>query len=283
MSWNGSVETAKTEKGGGVRHRVKRPLFWWLLSVFFVALVVVIWLFIPSQDAKPKEVVEFTYTSQIKTVKPAVPTNVEVIAERKKYWEVPASQTNGFTAVQQRRWIYENRQKPGYTNTTALTEAPPEYAIFSHHSENIIASYLTMEPGETLVGTPRYGKAFTKDFLESLKEPIIVKQDDSEYVKSLKRQMNETKIELKARYDAGENIGKILEETHEQYQELASYKDNIKQALYDFKNSDDATRDDVEDFITAANLMLEKKGIAPLKLSPIAKRMLMLRKDHKSK
>lgn len=220
---------------------------------------------------------------RIKEVTPAKAPKAEEPApppKKKPFWEVPASETNGFTRMMQHKWEHAHRPPPGYTNTSSRTEPPPAYAIFPHNSENTIAAYLTMEPGETLVGTPHYGPKFTKDFLESLKVPIIPSKDDSPEVQELKRLMNETKIDLKARYDAGEDIGKILEATHEEYQQLAAYKASIRSELLEFKKNPDATMEDVEDFVKAANMMLEKKGIAPLKLSPISKRMLMRRKGN---
>ena len=138
-----------------------------------------------------------------------------------------------------------------------------------------------MTPGETLVGTPVYTKRFTDDFLKSLETPIIATEEDSPEDAELKRAMVETKIELKARMDAGEDLGQILLDTRREYQELARYKFMLQNEINEIKKNPDATIQDVEDFVTAANQLLEQKGIAPIKLSPISKRMLLRKKGMK--
>ena len=135
-----------------------------------------------------------------------------------------------------------------------------------------------MTPGESLVGTPVYTKRFTEDFLKSLETPIIATEEDSQEDAELKRAMVQTKIELKARIDAGEDLGQILLDTRREYQELARYKKMLQSEMLELKKKPDATIEDVENFVTAANQLLEQKGIAPIKLSPISKRMLLRKK-----
>ena len=193
-------------------------------------------------------------------------------------WEYPASRTNELSDAELRKWKVMHRPPPGYTNDTSRTEAPPAYAIFKHRSENEIACLLTMRPGETLVGTPIYGKRFTDDFLKSCEEPIVVTEDDTPEQAELKQLMNETKIDLRARMAEGEDLGQILLETREEYQRLASYKQALQQEINELKKDDSLSMEDIDDFVEAANKMLDDKGIAPLKLSPITRRMLMRRR-----
>ena len=232
----------------------------------------------PNPPAEKKVVIKKA-TEPI-VVKPVV---AETPKSEKKLpkWKYPVDRTNELNAVELRKWRAMHRPPPGYTNTTSLTEAPPKYAIFKHRSENEIAALLTMTPGETLVGTPHYTKRFTEDFLKSLETPIIVSEEDSEEDAELKRAMVQTKIELKARIDAGEDLGQILLDTRREYQDLARYKMMLQGEINEIKKNPDATIQDVEDFVTAANSLLEQKGIAPIKLSPISKRMLLRKKGIK--
>lgn len=256
-----------------------------LVALVAVCVVGAVAYLLVSQDApKPTKPVEKKVEKKsIEVVKPEyTPVERPVVAKveppkPKKYWQEDVMPPN-LSEAQQRKWKHMHRPPPGYTNDTSRTEAPPEYAIFDHPCENTIAGYLTMTPGETLVGSPSFGKKFTEKFLESLKNPIVITQDDTPEQAELKRLMIDTKIDLKARYDEGEDIGKILENTHEEYQRLASLKMDIQQAFSEFKNNPDATMEDVDDFLKAANKLLEEKGVAPLTMSPIAKRMLMRRK-----
>ena len=191
----------------------------------------------------------------------------------KRFWQQPT--TNGLTEAQQRIWKVKNRPPPGITNNTALTEAKPKYAIFNHNSENTIAAYLTINPGQTLVGSPIYDRKFTEDFLKSLQEPIIVTKDDDPETAALKRAMIETKIELKTRYDDGEDIGKILEQTHEELRQLSQYKQQIEGILKETIYSGELSEADFDLAIDAANKMLDDKGIAPMEFGPVSRRILL--------
>lgn len=245
---------------------------------------VAVWFFLSGETPK----VEKPAPEKPKIVKPKPPKEVKRVAvetpkvEKKlPKWKYPVERTNELNAVELRKWRAMHRPPPGYTNTTSLTEAPPKYAIFKHRSENEIAALLTMTPGETLVGTPVYTKRFTDDFLKSLETPIIATEEDSPEDAELKRAMVETKIELKERMDAGEDLGQILLDTRREYQDLARYKFMLQNEINEIKKNPDATIQDVENFVTAANQLLEQKGIAPIKLSPISKRMLLRKKGMK--
>jgi hypothetical protein len=138
---------------------------------------------------------------------------------------------------------------------------------------------LTIQPGQGLVGTPRYNGRFTKEFLESLKKPIVINDDDSEEDKELKRNVNLAKQELKAAYDRGEDIEKIMLDTRREYQDLAMYKQELRQLIYEYKKTENPSDQDVEDYVTAANKLLEAKGIAPLNIGPISRRKLMMMRE----
>ena len=245
------------------------------------------WLF-SQEELQPANDPEIPKKSGLaKEVTPAAaPTNkvTEVIKPKVKKlnkWEYPVERTNELSAAELRKWKVMHRPPPGYTNDTSRTEPPPKYAIFKHHSENEIASLLTMTPGETLVGTPHYTKKLTEDFLKSLETPIVVTEEDSPEDAELKRAMIQTKIELKERMDAGEDLGQILLDTRSQYQDLARYKMTLESELSALRKNPDVSMQDIDDFMTAANQLLEQKGIAPIKLSPISRRMLMRKKGGK--
>ena len=260
-----------------------------LFAVALLAAVGVgLWWWFSQKELQPTNAPEIPKKSGLaKEVTPAAaPTNkiVEVAkpkAKKLNKWEYPVERTNELSAAELRKWKVMHRPPPGYTNDTSRTEPPPKYAIFKHHSENEIASLLTMTPGETLVGTPHYTKKLTEDFLKSLETPIVVSEEDSPEDAELKRAMIQTKIELKERMDAGEDLGKILLDTRSQYQDLARYKMTLEAEFSALRKNPDVTMQDIDDFMTAANQLLEQKGIAPIKLSPISKRMLMRKKGGK--
>lgn len=162
------------------------------------------------------------------------------------------------------------------TNSVSATQFKGKYEIFDHHCENEIACLLTIQPGEGLVGTPRYNGRFTKEFVESLKTPIVINQDDSLEDQALKRNVMQAKQMLKEALDRGEDIEKIMLDTRKEYQDLARYKMELKGLINEFKKGEDVTDLDVEEYVQAANKMLEEKGIAPLNIGPITRQKIRM-------
>ena len=210
----------------------------------------------------------------------SVPSNQPPAAAKKppRFWEVDAAHTNGFTEMQMRKWRKEHMPPPGYTNNAVLTRPKPKYAIFNHKCENLIAAYLTLRAGDGMIGTPILGERFRQEFLKSLEEPIIVTADDSPENAQLKRDMIATKIDLKARMDAGEDICKIINDTHREVQDLARYKNMLQKEIRDAAKNPDMTMEDVDNLVNAANMLLDEKGIAPITIGPITRRLIQRRK-----
>lgn len=160
------------------------------------------------------------------------------------------------------------------TNDANKSQFKLPYEVFDFGCENEIACLLDLPPGAGLVGTPIYGGNFKSEFLKSLEQPIIIEENDSDYVKQLKREVREAKVEMKAALDRGEDIEKIMIDARKECQELAIYKRQLEENLNDMINNASITEDDIDDCIKAINIMLERKGIAPLDLGPISKRKL---------
>lgn len=281
MAWNGSTNAGGASAPAPRKAAKKSPsLAHGLIAGGVIVCIGIIALyFVTGEKDDPttakKAPAKIAEADPVEIVKSETP--VEAPKRPKHYWEEDVMPAN-LTPMQQRKWKHMHRPPPGYTNDTSRTEPPPAYAIFPHHSENTIAGYLTMTPGETLVGTPHYGPGFKKDFLESMKTPIIITAEDTPEQAELKQLMIDTKIDLAERMRNGEDIGKILEETHEEYQRLATLKMDVANELNRLRKDPNATLEDVEDFAAAANKLLAERGIAPITLSPIAKRMLLRRK-----
>lgn len=142
-----------------------------------------------------------------------------------------------------------------------------EEKVFKNYSDQQIAALLINEPGEGLVGDDHEAifKGFEKQFLKSLNDPIIIEDSDTDFVKDLKRAVIETKSDLKARYDAGENITKVMIETRKELRELGLYRDDLNRQLNKvIKETKDLTSDDLRDLVSAANKMLEERGAKKL-------------------
>lgn len=277
-----SVIRVKETKSAGRRSSklaTMRPIVWTM-----VGLAVAVGAFLLIRQ-KPQMGNAPIITSKPTKIREAMPqivpkSQVEEKAPEKpvRFWEVDAAHTNGFTEMQMRKWRKEHMPPPGYTNNAALMRPKPKYAIFNHKCENLIAAYLTLKPGEGMIGSPVLGERFRQQFLKSLEEPIVVTAEDSPENARLKQDMIATKIDLKARMDAGEDICKIIADTHKEVQDLARYRSMLRKEIHNATKNPDMTMQDVDDLVEAANRMLDAKGIAPITLGPITRRLIQRRK-----
>ena len=298
MAWNGSdgsenstqrtqsakdAKNAKASEGGrGHAGRVTIPK-WWRGAVALAIVVVggglAWWLFVAGRgDGEEREEQPQKVRSAIAEATPAIvpkKPKTEPAAPPKEipYWE--RETTNGLTFRQQMKWKIHHRPPAIITNNTSLTEAPPAYAIFESRCDNDLAALLTVPLGTTAVGDPDYERWFTRDFLKSLETPIVIMPDDTPEQEKLKRDMIAAKAELKARHDAGEDIAQVMSETRRELQQLAVYKSEVESMFREMANSPGTTEQDIEDFLGAANALLDSKGIAPITLGPLAKLRLL--------
>lgn len=268
MAWNKPSEDKVKVKGGGEQRNVHlRGLLAGAIVVLGAAVAA--WWLWPSNESGGETPPPQT-ARQIKEVTPAAaPTNVVAQAKPKiPYWEQES--TNGFTEAMQRKWrnVRRPRKEPIKPHVKKA-----KYAIFEFRSENLIASVLAAKPGASMIGRPNY-RGINEDFLKSCTVPIIVTADDDEYTRDLKKAMNATKIELKERVEAGEDLGKIIEDSREELRHLAQTKRMIEKEVRTYLKSD-VSPEDLDLYIQSANKLLEKKGLAPLRLGPIAKYKLM--------
>lgn len=150
-----------------------------------------------------------------------------------------------------------------------------ERKIFKHNAEDHIAIVLGMKVGEPVIGDFTYDERFVKSFKESLNEPIEILDTDSEQDREMKEAVIETKKELKARMDAGEDVAQIMNDTMDEFRRLGRYRHDLQTQLAEITRDTEKYSDqDVKDFTEAANKMLEKEGIPPIKMPRILMRGL---------
>ena len=150
------------------------------------------------------------------------------------------------------------------TNEVASFYTSPEQKVFPEGGANLkIAELLANEPGDLVVGDWDAGKNFTKKFLESLKTPIVVSPEDDDFAKELKKAVIETKVELKDRLDAGEDLRKVMNDAREEMRQLYLYREEIKDMIRKVRKEgkDTITPEDLKDLYGAANQMLKDRGI----------------------
>lgn len=282
MAWNKpSEENQQPKKPSAKAPSAKRGV---IAGAVVVALgVLCLWLF--SGKETRQDAASTKERGRIKEVTPAAAqTNATVRQEKKvAFWNQPT--TNGLSEAQIRKWEAMHRKPAAYTNNVMALYPKPKCAIFETHAENEIAFLMTLEPGASLFGTRRYSEKFKQEFLKSCETPIIVTKDDDEYTAQLKRDMIATKIELRNRMADGEDLGEILTETRNELRRLGEVKRMVAQEMRSVIKETATSEADIDASIAAANKMLEDKGVAPIKVSPVMRmaliRSLKLKQENK--
>ena len=235
--------------------------------IVLAACAALFFLFSGGEDA-PKAKAE-KERGRIKEVTPAAAPKAEAEPVEKK--EPPKPRGPQKVGESRDGWIKLPNGRL-IKDTGAIHCAPArlslEDQVFDRSTDRSIANLLTVEPGTMFIGdSSMYYKNFTEKFLESLKEPIIITHDDSEDVKLLKQGVIDARKELKARYDAGEDLGAIMRESREQMRELGLYREELEQQVREIvKTKDELTDSDLKDLLGAANKMLEERGVKPIHL-----------------
>ncbi len=164
------------------------------------------------------------------------------------------------------------------TNSASAQRAIPwEAKPFKHSTDRMIAILLNTEPGTRFIGGFKYDKTFNKRFLESLKTPIEAEDGDSEDVKLIKEAVAETRADLKARLEKGEDIAQLILDTQNELQQLGAYKHDLEKQLSELARKQDMTEKDMDLYVEAANKMLESRGCSHLSMPELIRNSLRMR------
>lgn len=304
MAWNGS-DGAKGEsvKGKGQQRKEKvssvTPLPSSLVHSFrrgiVAGLVVVIGGAIaaymmlgrrgapaPAGDmpAKPAKIAE---------VEPQIATNVParavdeahkgMVKVRGKWY--PEYDKHGGKIWVTKHWIKYHSPKV-HTNCVNTSSQSIERKTFSNRADRDIAVLVNTPPGAFRIGGPQqFGRRFEQDFLESLKTPIVVSSEDDERTAALKRAVNAAKIELKQRYDAGEDIVAVMNEESKKLNELGLYREELRREASKAARGAKGDAEAESLVYEAANKMLAERGLAPLRTPVMLKHRMELQKNQK--
>ena len=273
---------AMRNQGSGLSHPpspIPHPLFKGVVAgVAVAALAFCVWYFLMRGTGngeqgtveKPKK------QSKIAVVTPApvAPKPLEVIVEPPKVDPnarptKAGEEVNGYVMLPNGKM---HRRRGIRTVEPGGVDRSHPAAIFGHSTDNEFAVILTLQPGESLIGGPiRHGKNYEEMFRKSLETPIIVSKDDPDDVQALKRAVLETRLAMKDALDRGEDIKKIVDEAYVEAQKLSLYKETLREQINEAVRNGDMTDDDLDDLVSAANKMLESKGIAPMKFGALTR------------
>lgn len=284
MAWNRPSEEKKVEVEGKGRQWNGRLKGLIAGAIVVLGAGIAAWWLWPEGGARQDAA--STKKGLIKEVAPSLaPTNT--VAKRKwpKYMNVPEDWDKPYppeaywpdgSLKAHTRWVYSHTNK---VNSLYVSE---EAKIFPERGVNLeLGEILAAEPGEVRIGEHKYGEKFVRKFLKSLEKPIVISASDSEYAKELKRAVIDAKKELKARYDAGEDIAQIMNDNETQMRELSLYRKELEDQIRQIKKEKRGELDskDLTELYGAANKMLNDRGVKPLVLPQIAIERMKLKES----
>lgn len=282
MAWNkptsntADATSSSRPSGRGKMPRLRRGL---IAGVVVIVLGFAVLAILSGGDDAPKAKAD-KGRGRIKEVAPAV-TNVPAKTEKELHpgmvkvrgkWYPEYDEKGGKIWVTSNAVMYHTPKIQ--TNKVNQARLSKEMKIFSRRADVEIAVLINAEPGTGFIGDYRYGDRFVKDFLDSLTTPIIISEDDDENTKALKKAVRETKIELKARYDNGEDIGQIMADTRKNLQELGAYREELRREVDKVRSKGGMSPEELNDLYGAANKMLAERGAKPLAMPTLLKRKL---------
>ena len=271
-------------------------------SIYFYAIISLLiiatlgwYFFTPSEvkviEDKPKvqkkKVVKPTTVKPIKAKLEQPKEEVVMKRDRKgnlRPWKRPETYRDEKGVLRYKAGGARAPEKDEFKNAVKINTAS-NIPRFKYHVEHEIATLITLEPGGALIGSPRFDKRFEQDFINSLLEPVEINEEDSEYDKQLKRDVEATKRELAERIKAGENLADILTQTRDEIRRLAAIKQDLLTVAREETADPNMSEADVKDYYEAVNKLLEQKGIAPVSANSLMKRRAMrqakqLKKDN---
>ena len=286
MAWNGSDGAAKPQKVTG---RSKPSAWRGLLAAIIViggAAGACLYLFGPAtavrQRVKGKD--------KVAKIAEATPDIAPVVQESRE--EPPQDnvrRTAKGTPIPDNvhpdaRGImrYPNGQRWADPNDLHIVKHPEKRKLFTRTCDNQLAIMLTLDPSKMapfLIGQRRpYGDKFIKEFNDSLFDKYEPDPNDTEEEATIRQMVMETRTELKAAMDRGEDIAKIMNNTQEELDRLCQYQEDLKRELKAIQYDESVSDEEFEDYVSAANKMLEKQGLSGLTMPSILTRQARIQK-----
>ena len=289
MAWTRTSEdkpSPRPRRAGGRGNELPSALLVLLAAVVLLVLGGAAWWALRGGDAGPNAQ-DSRRDGLIAEATPAPAPKAETpapAARREKSVEVRRMEDGRYMKYVdgKKAWMYPRKSvdPPARTNGQHRTLSV-EQRIFKYRSDMEIAGLLMAHPGDMAIGEPDYEKYFEKDFLKSLEDPAFPLQGDTEEERALKKAVTEAKAELKERYEAGEDLAKVMRAAREELRELGAYRKEIEDEVRRRASDGSLSAEDIEDLVAAANKMLESRGIAPMKNGGFFRHQLRLRESKK--
>ena len=281
------ISAIRVEQGGVAKaKRTQNPHVTWgaLAAILIAGVAIAVWL-TASRNPQSTESEEPGAKRTIKAVDPLVATSTSTPKPQAEP-EKPVRKTAKGTPIPDNVQPDERGvlRYPGGlrwvdTNDLHMVKHPRKKQLFKHHSENSIATILTLEPEKMapfLVGRrPKFGQRFVDDFKASLYDEPEFPDDDTPEERELRNEVLAVKKEMAEAMNRGEDIAKMMNDAQEELDRLVTFHDTLMKQLREIKNDETYTDNDVRDFTEAANLMLKEHGFKELSTPNLTYRQFM--------
>ena len=258
--------TAISVRAGSNPKRTKKvpvkPIFFAIPLLLLVAVVLYFSFTTENSVVKLPQKEGKTKINQGPKKSPVANTATNTVAPSKEV--VPSNTTEKIEATANPRRVPSTAKKYPRRVIKRRPEPPQR---FKYDSDDLIAGFLEIAPGDQLEGGLRFDK-IARDFEKSLTEDIALADgQDSEENKQLQKWVRETKKEIMdVMRKENKTFAQVMEEQFDQLQELGQYKRSLEQELREIRKSGEFTDEEYDKFIQASNTMLESKGCSPLKV-----------------
>lgn len=257
MAWNRSIEDdSRAWKPSAPRRAgTARSTIWGVAGVLVVLVAAVgVWWLRPNGESAGETPTPQT-KQRIKEVA-SVPARTNAVAGPQRPKKL--SREEHLAQLQAKFDAEAMAKDPTFAERRRKFDEWKRSRPFKHTSEIEIAAVLSIRPGDYVLMSDFQGD-LEEDFLKHLNDPIVINEDDSDEVKELKKQMIEIKPQLKRQMDKGERLADILNDYRKEMMKVHELKYNLEQELEQIRKKATSVQE-VEDFVAAANKMLEEYG-----------------------
>ncbi len=250
-----------------------------LFCIFISLLIasILAWLWLSQSDApisitqipnKIKKDVRFKNIKPIEKVT-AKPVNSDAISLPKMSRVKHPVTGESLIITQKVVKLLPNASRIGTVFTNNLFKPPKK--LYKTFSENYVANLMRVQIGMPVVGG-RLPHNFDEEFKAHIDDPIEILPDDTEDDIKIKKQMIEVKKEMARLIANGASPREIILSERRELNSLAQMRRNFMKDLADYRRSG-ASKQDVAEYIEAANKILDEHGVKHIKLplEPITK------------
>jgi len=143
-----------------------------------------------------------------------------------------------------------------------IEKVHPPKSIFSNPSDQMIAVALSAKPGLSMAPLPNLS-TIENDFANSLLEPIVIDESDSEKVRDLKLAVMEARAYIAAEVRNGRTVQECLNEHRDQMERIADSHQMAIEEIQKMK-ADGASSEEMLEFRMRVNEVFREKGLPEL-------------------